>query len=134
VNIECKLEDLDGATVAQRYRNRESAHQVWPNIIIYFPLEYGVTNLLSSYGTSHPFSDNYLDEITDEWRHTVDPKERDRIAREVGNYNFNNYTMMPLFWFPHTMVVDPEVVSDWVYPGNAVPRASHIDNVVAAAK
>jgi peptide/nickel transport system substrate-binding protein len=134
VNIQCKLEDLDGATVAQRYQNRESAHQVWPNIIIYFPLEYGVTNLLSSYGTSHPFSDNYLDKITEEWRHTTDPKERDRIAREVGNYNFDNYTMMPLFWFPHTIVADPAVVSDWVYPGNAVPRASHIDSVVAAAK
>jgi peptide/nickel transport system substrate-binding protein len=134
VNIECTLEDLDGATVRQRYRSRETAHQVWPNIIIYFPLEYGVTNLLSSYGTSHPYSDNYLEEMVVKWRNATDPEERDRIAREVGNYNFDNFAMIPLFWFPHTMAVDPSVVADWVYPGNAVPRASHVDNIVAAAQ
>ena len=41
VGIEVEIEDLDGATVRQRYRSREMQHRVWPNIIIYFPLEYG---------------------------------------------------------------------------------------------
>ena len=35
---------------------------------------------------------------------------------------YDNHVSMPLFWFPHTITVNPEVVADWVYPGNTVPR------------
>jgi ABC-type transport system substrate-binding protein len=129
-----EIEDLDGATVRQRYRGREMQHRVWPNIIIYFPLEYGVTNLLSNLGSGNAYKDNWTNEMASKWRATTDDDERDRIAREFGNHAFENYVNMPLFWFPHTVAVDPSVVSDWVYPGSTVPRGGHLHSVKAAAK
>ena len=134
VGIEVEIEDLDGATVRQRYRGREMQHRVWPNIIIYFPLEYGVTNLLSNLGSGNAYKDNWTNEMASKWRATTDDDERDRIAREFGNHAFENYVNMPLFWFPHTVAVDPSVVSDWVYPGSTVPRGGHLHSVKAAAK
>ena len=133
VGIEVEIEDLDGATVRQRYRGREMQHRVWPNIIIYFPLEYGVTNLLSNLGSGNAYKDNWTNEAASRWRNTTDFAERDRLAREFGNHAFENYVNMPLFWFPHTVAVDPSVVSDWIYPGSTVPRGGHLHSVKAAA-
>ncbi len=135
VGIEVEIEDLDGATVRQRYRSREMQHRVWPNIIIYFPLEYGnLSGFTSTFGRSNHYQDNWVNRTAFDWRNTVDDNERDRIAREWGNWAFDNYMTMPLFWFPHTIVVDPSVVSDWVYPGSTVPRGGHLHSVKAAAK
>jgi len=132
VNIECEIEDMDGAAVAKRYRNYENAHSVWPNIIIYFPTEYWENAIHGRRNRSQPFRDNFYIEAVDRLRATVDAEERDNLAREILNYGFENYVDMPLFWFSHTLVVDPNVVDDWVYPGNAVPRASHLWRVKAA--
>ncbi len=135
VGIEVEIEDLDGATVRQRYRGREMQHRVWPNIIIYFPLEYGnLSGFTSTFGRSNHYQDNWVNRVGSEWRDATDFDERDRIAREWGNWAFENYMTMPLFWFPHTIAVDPSVVSDWVYPGSTVPRGGHLHSVKAAAK
>ena len=135
VGIQVEIEDLDGATVRQRYRGREMQHRVWPNIIIYFPLEYGnLSGFTSTFGASNHYQDNWTNSKSVEWRNAVDFDERDALAREWGNYAFDSYMTMPLFWFPHTVGVDPSVVSGWVFPGSAVPRGSHLHNVKAAAK
>ena len=135
VGIEVEIEDLDGATVRQRYRGREMQHRVWPNIIIYFPLEYGnVSGFTSTFGRSNHYQDNWVNRKSFEWRNATDFDERDALAREWGNYAFESYMTMPLFWFPHTVVVDPSVVSDWVYPGSTVPRGGHLHSVTAAAQ
>ncbi len=134
VGIEVEIEDLDGATVRQRYRGREMQHRVWPNIIIYFPLEYGnLSGFTSTFGRSNHYQDNWVNRVGTDWRNATDFDERDRIAREWGNWAFDNYMTMPLFWFPHTIVVDPSVVSDWVYPGSTVPRGGHLHSVKASA-
>ena len=135
VGIEVEIEDLDGATVRQRYRGREMQHRVWPNIIIYFPLEYGnLSGFTSTFGRSNHYQDNWVNRVSTDWRNATDFEDRDRIAREWGNYAFESYMTMPLFWFPHTIVVDPTVVDDWVFPGSTVPRGGHLHNVKAAAK
>ncbi|MFQ6027835.1 MAG: ABC transporter substrate-binding protein [Dehalococcoidia bacterium] len=132
VNVNCEIEDMDGAAVAKRYRNYENAHSVWPNIIIYFPVEYWENAIHGDRNRSQPYRDDWIVENVNKLRGTTNAGERDKLAREILNYDFENYVDMPLFWFRHTVVVDPKVVSDWVYPGNAVPRASHLWRVKAA--
>lgn len=122
VGIKTELQDLDGAEVANRYRGRKMAHQVWPNIIIYFPIEYWTNIAFTSNGPIHHYEDDFMDEYVPMLQKEVNPLERNRIAKAMGNHLFDEFAEMPLFWFPHTIVVDPEVVSDWIYPGNTVPR------------
>ena len=119
----------------ERYRGREMQNRVWPNIIIYFPLEYGnLSGFTSTFGTASHYQDNYVNRVASDWRNATDFSERDRIAREWGNWAFDNYMTMPLFWFPHTVVGDPAVVESWIYPGSTVPRNGHMHAVKAAYK
>ena len=122
VGIEAELVDLDGTEVANRYRNRLMQNQVWPNIIIYFPIEYYVNIAYTSTGVTKHFEDDWLNARLKDLQVTYDTTDRDVIARDIGNYMYDNHVSMPLFWFPHTITVNPNVVSDWIYPGNTVPR------------
>lgn len=122
IGIEAKLVDLDGSEVANRYRGRTMQNQVWPNIIIYFPIEYYVNIAYTSHGVTKHYEDDWLNARIKDLQVTYDTADRDDIARDIGNYMYDNHVSMPLFWFPHTITVNPEVVSDWVYPGNTVPR------------
>ena len=135
VGIEVDIEDLSASQVRERYRGREMQNRVWPNIIIYFPLEYGnLTGFTSTFGASSHYQDNWVNRVASDWRNATDFNERDRIAREWGNWAFDNYMTMPLFWFPHTVVGDPAVVESWIYPGSTVPRNGHMHAVKAAYK
>ena len=135
VGIEVDIEDLSASQVRERYRGREMQHRVWPNIIIYFPLEYGnLTGFTSTFGSSSHYQDNWVNRVATDWRNATDFDERDRIAREWGNWAFDNYMTMPLFWFPHTVVGDPAVVESWIYPGSTVPRNGHMHAVKATYK
>ena len=135
VGIEVDIEDLSASQVRERYRGREMQNRVWPNIIIYFPLEYGnLSGFTSTFGASSHYQDNWVNRVATDWRTATDFAERDRIAREWGNWAFDNYMTMPLFWFPHTVVGDPAVVESWVYPGSTVPRNGHMHAVRAAYK
>lgn len=132
VGIDVVIEDLSASQVRERYRAREMQHRVWPNIIIYFPLEYGnLTGFTSTFGGSNHYQDNYTNAKASEWRSETDFDRRDALAREWGNWAFDNYMTMPLFWFPHTVVVDPEVVASWIYPGSTVPRNGHMHAIKA---
>ena len=122
IGIEAKLVDLDGSEVASRYRGRTMQNQVWPNIIIYFPIEYYVNIAYTSHGVTKHYEDDWLNARIKDLQVTYDTADRDDIARDIGNYMYDNHVSMPLFWFPHTITVNPEVVADWVYPGNTVPR------------
>jgi len=122
IGIEAKLVDLDGSEVANRYRGRTMQNQVWPNIIIYFPIEYYVNIAYTSHGVTKHYEDDWLNARIKDLQVTYDTADRDDIARDIGNYMYDNHVSMPLFWFPHTITVNPEVVADWVYPGNTVPR------------
>ncbi len=122
VGIEAKLVDLDGSEVANRYRGRDMQNQVWPNIIIYFPIEYYVNIAYTSTGVTKHYEDDWLNARIKDLQVTYDSADRDEIARDIGNYMYDNHVSMPLFWFPHTITVNPSVVADWVYPGNTVPR------------
>lgn len=122
IGIEAELVDLDGSEVANRYRNRQMQNQVWPNIIIYFPIEYWVNIAYTSTGVTKHYEDDWLNARVKELQVTYDTAQRDDIARDIGNYMYDNHVSMPLFWFPHTITVNPDVVADFVYPGNTVPR------------
>lgn len=122
VGIETEIQDLDGSEVAGRYRGRKMQHQVWPNIIIYFPIEYYMNIAYTSHGVTKHFDDDFLNATIKELQVEPNPEKRDVIARDIGNHLFDQHASMPLFWFPHTITVNPNVVADWVYPGNTVPR------------
>jgi len=135
VGIQCELLDVDSAFVVQKFIKRDMAHHVWPNIILYFnPPEFILGVLHSINNIAHHYEDDQIEGFLSKLRVTTKPGERDQVTRELGNYLFNNYVDIPLFWFRHTVVADPKVVTGWVYPGNGIPRASHYYLIKAVKK
>jgi hypothetical protein len=59
-----------------------------------------------------------------------DLKERDRLLREIGNYLYEEYATVPLFWLFAEFVVNPNVGSDYKTSGLFPPR--HLEYVKAA--
>ena len=52
-------------------------------------------------------------------------EERDRIARKVFNYLFEQYNDVPLFQVFTQVAVNPEVVSGWQFPGVTSSGTGH---------
>ena len=131
VNIDCSIEPLDGGTVSKRRRGMATTGMVWPNIIIAFPTAYWapINNIT---GAPHgSYSDKVLDGLWSEWKDEPDPARRTGLARQFGEHKFSQISSVPLFWFSSEIVVNPSVVDDWIFPGNAIPRTSHFANIKA---
>ena len=67
--------------VANRYRGRTMQNQVWPNIIIYFPIEYYVNIAYTSHGVTKHYEDDWLNARIKDLQVTYDTADRDDIAR-----------------------------------------------------
>ena len=55
----------------------------------------------------------------------VNPEERQRLARAIGDRLYEEFADMPLIWFYNEVVVNPKVVAEWQYPGMAAGRSTH---------
>ena len=62
----------------------------------------------------------------------IDLVERDRIIRELGDQLFYGYAGMPLLNLGASIVVDPAVVKECVYPGSTREIITHLEYVEAA--
>lgn len=54
------------------------------------------------------------------------------LLRAIGDFKFDNYTEMPLAWLPGQAVVDPDVISDYTWPGNVDAGFDHFEYIKAA--
>ena len=86
--------------------------------------------------SSHPTSGNYQDpEINGYYvdaTTTLSLEEQDAALRRLGDRSFGLNQSIPLFWIPAKIAVDPNVVADYVFPGNISGTWTHLYNIRAA--
>jgi hypothetical protein len=46
----------------------------------------------------------------------VDPKERSRLLREIGNHKFTEFAEIPMFWLFAEVTVSPKYIAEYVFP------------------
>ena len=78
----------------------------------------------------HFFERDEIDAIYEELSPETDLARRDQLLRDAGNFIYDEYGTLPLFWFPATFSVNPEVVAEYPNAGHFPPR--DFDRVVAA--
>src|SRR5919106_1587675 len=117
VGINATIEVLDWAKVRDMARSKSAQCCIWPNIITWRVSEEWIRGSYSSFGNGHNFEDQFIKENYLVWTKAVDPAERQRIARAIGDHLYENFAEMPLFWFHNEVAVNPQVVADWDYPG-----------------
>jgi ABC-type transport system substrate-binding protein len=125
VGIEAEIEMLDWARVRDMIRNKTSQCCLWPNIVSWRPVEDWLRITHYSKGTGHSFEDEFLEKNYLALRESVNPEERNKLARAIGDHLFHEFADMPLIWFYNEVVVNPKVVADWKYPGLGAGRSTH---------
>ena len=79
-------------------------------------------------GYQHPDTDALFDKI----RQELDIEKHDALWRQIGDKSFDLHTNVPLFWLPAEAMYDPNVVSDYVWPGSISGTWTHVEQIKAA--
>jgi len=132
VGIEAEMEVIDWARLRDMFRNKNAQCCIWPNIISWRPVEEWIRGSYTSKGTGHSFEDEFLDKTYLTLTQTVNPEERNRLARAIGDHLYEEFADIPLIWFYNEVVVNPKVVADWQYPGLGAGRSTHFHLLKAA--
>ena len=61
----------------------------------------------------------------------VDLEKRDAQLRKIGNYKFESFEIIPLFNVFIEVVVDPNIVDDWAFPGWDGGDIGHVWRITA---
>jgi ABC-type transport system substrate-binding protein len=134
VGIEAEIEVLDWAKVRDMFRKKAIGCCIWANIISWRPSEEWLRTCCFSKSPNHHYENVFIDKAYEAWTKAVDPAERQRIARSVGDHLFEEYADIPLFWFNNEVMANPKVVGEWVYPGLGAGRSTHFHLIKAAGK
>lgn len=132
VGIKVNIESMDSATQGARARNlefdnhlnlRSTSSDLFTNVFIY-----------GSQWSRTPgvYVLPRLNELHLAARATMDQAQHTKIFREVGDLMVENNQAIPLLWVPTVMIYNPEVVSEWRFPGSMIALYSHFDGVRAA--
>jgi ABC-type transport system substrate-binding protein len=132
VGIETEIEVLDWAKVREMFRKKTIQCCIWPNIISWRPSEEWIRTSYWSKSAGHNYENEFIDKTYNALTLAVDPKERQRLARAIGDHLFDEFADIPLFWFRNEVIANPKVVGEWVYPGIAAGRSTHFHLIKAA--
>jgi ABC-type transport system substrate-binding protein len=82
-------------------------------------------------GAAHQFEDDTIYAMWQELLQIVDPVKRDAQLRKIGNYKFENFETIPLFHVYIEVLVDPNIVADWAFPGWDGGDIGHVWRIAA---
>ena len=85
----------------------------------------------SSFPPRYGLEDSFTNELFSRVRSEIDPEKRAPLWRELGEYSFVNHTSIPLFWLPAEVVINPEIVAEWTFPGSITGFWTHVENIKA---
>jgi peptide/nickel transport system substrate-binding protein len=132
VGIDATIETLDPVKIRDMGRSKTAHCCIWPNIVTWRPSEEWIRNTHSGYANGHSFEDEFIQKTYDALAQSVDPGERQRLARAIGDHLFEEFSAIPLFWLHNEVAVNPKVVAEWTYPGLGGGRSTHFHLLKAA--
>ena len=118
IGIELELVEADWAgTVIPSLRGREFPGYMWAIPPSKKVVETQIAGFNAGYNASHLFEHDDLFELWDDLCNTADLDGRDEILREIGNYKFNNFENVPMYEVFIEVILDPNIVDNWIFPG-----------------
>lgn len=133
VGIEMRLQDIEQVRSTALARSKDIHCCLSARVPSYRPIEELLRIQYSTIGTTHIYEDDFTEANFVALGNTLDPKVRDRLARDIGNHLFEEFAAIPLFAFPVQVVANPKEVDGWAFPGIASSGVSHF-NLIKAAK
>jgi len=125
------------ATYSKMRRNKELGLGMDAGIIslgagTYRDPQFGIGTYNADFGVVHAYETQVLFDLHRKLTEATTPEERDRIEREIGDLKFKEFGEIPLFWLPGVAIVNPDVVGEYIFPGNRRQIWSHWEYIKAA--
>ena len=132
VGLRPDFQEVDRSVYRATYRAKEGHNFLWPNWT--GPISQEVMVRFHGYSVDGgwTYEDTRVDQLYLQLVETIDPDARSAILRQVGDIWFDNYFNIPLFWIFTELVVDPNVVAEYVFPGTIIGSVTHLEYVTAA--
>jgi peptide/nickel transport system substrate-binding protein len=131
VGINATIENIDPVLLASRNRAKETACCLWPNMVSLRPTEEMIRIAHTSGALAHLFENEFLEKKYAELTKTLDPQARERVARDITDYLFEEFTSIPLITVFHEVAVNPKVIAGWTWPGQGAGRTTHFHLIKA---
>jgi ABC-type transport system substrate-binding protein len=137
VGIEAEIVDFDSwGSWRPYYREKKTHNWLWQIPSSYRPSQKSVQyfNISGAGGFVSACESKLIDDKFEVLKASIDPEERNRLLQEIGDYKFDTYCDMPMFWLPAQVVIDPEVVQEYAFPGNISTFYTHLEYAVPVMK
>jgi ABC-type transport system substrate-binding protein len=132
IGLKPKLVEIDFPRVREQYRTKSIHGAVWPlrgspNALNTLRIFNKAKNSVV-YAYEHP----YIEERLEALNTVVEPKERARLIREIGEHKFTEFADMPMFWLHAEAGVNPKFIADYTFPGSITGFFTHLEYVKLA--
>src|SRR5262244_3452590 len=132
VGLKPKLTEIDFPRVRERFRTKTIHGAV-------FPVRHGLRALdlirlankakdSTAYFYEHPFIEERLEALGK----VMEPAERARLLREIGDHKFTEFADIPMFWLFAEATVNPKYVAEYVFPGVITGYFTHLEYIKLA--
>jgi ABC-type transport system substrate-binding protein len=131
IGIDVEIVSLEFSAVRPLYRTKQFQGYAAPFRTVRRPLQEQVRLFNLPDGVVHQYE---TDTVVDKWEQlslTLDPSERDSLTREIGNEKFDNFSTVPILWIFFQVAIDPDVISEYKFPGTAASNFSHMETIKA---
>ena len=120
IGVDLVLRDEDRAAVVAR-RNKKANHETALATTPSFKAQEAQMMLFNTHrddgGTVYMYETKELRDLYHVLQTTMDADERAKVLIQMGDIKFYQHEWIPLFWVPIEMVVDPNVICSWTFPG-----------------
>ena len=132
IGVKIKINVEDSATARARGRNFEYDNSLWiTGTSSHLLLGIRVYDVHSTPRTGNP-EFPFMDDLFLKIRGTLDAAQQEIWLKQLGEFAFLNYNVVPLFWLPPEAVINPEFVSDYIFPGAITSTWTHLEFIKAA--
>ena len=134
IGIDVQIVSLEFSAIRPQYRTKQFHGFAAPFRTVRRPLQEQVRLFNLPDGVVHQYETDSIVEKWEELSLTLDPVERDRLIREIGNEKYDNHAVIPLLWIFFQVAIDPEIIAEYKFPGTAASNFSHLETIKAVPK
>src|SRR5215831_13263453 len=132
IGLKPQLVEMDFPRVREKFRTKTIHGAV-------FPIRHSLRTLdvmrlahkakdSVAYLYEHPFIEERLAALGT----VVEPAERARLLREIGDHKFTEFAEMPMFWLFAEATVNPKYIAEYVFPGVITGYFTHLEYIKLA--
>ncbi|CAI8006632.1 Heme-binding protein A [Geodia barretti] len=118
IGIDVEIVSLEFSAVRPQYRTKQIQGFIFPMRTVRRPLQEQIRLFNLPDGVVHHYESDSVVETWNELSLTLDPAERDRLIREIGNEKFDNHETIPLLWIFFQVAINPDVIAEYKFPRN----------------